>query len=239
VTRNDFSSTWYTVFLETMPLAATEAEIAFVLRHLPPARFPRLLDLCCGPGRHATQLATHGYTILGIDNNPDAIAKARRSPAANLTYLVHDMREIAALPGAFDGAINLWHSFGYFDDATNLDVLRQVRDKLRPGGRFVLDIYNRSSLERLPTTQRVDKAGVRIVTEHTWAGKRLTCSLRYNDGEPGDTFEWRLYTPDEILAMASDLGFRCLVACAWCDEQLPPAPDHARMQFVLEREDTR
>jgi SAM-dependent methyltransferase len=211
----------------------TESEVAFITRYLPPADFPKLLDVCCGYGRHAARLAGCGYTILGIDKNLDAIRHAQQIMFPNLEFRVHDMRDIESLPGTFNGVLNLWHSFGYFDDATNLDILRQIRDKLERGGRFIFDIYNRSSLERFPATRLVEKEGKQILTEYTWSGNRLTCTLSYN-GQVGDTFEWRLYTPDEIQAMTSELSLRCLVACAWFDEQVPPSSEQAHMQFVFE-----
>ena len=234
--RNDFSATWYTVFLDPIPARDSDTETAFVLRHLPPARFPSLLDLCCGSGRHAVRLATHGYQILGIDNNPHAIAQAQHNAAPHTRFLVHDMRDLGAIGETFDGVLNLWHSFGYFDDATNQDILRQIHAKLRPGGRFILDIYNRESLERFPARRQFEKEGMQVVSEYRWSGKRVACSLTYDGGAEADTFECRIYTPDEIRELTSELGFGCLVACAWFNEQIVPSPEHARMQFVFERE---
>lgn len=234
--RNEFSPTWYTLFLETMPVSASEAETAFVVRHLPPAQFRLLLDLCCGSGRHAARFAAQGYQLLGIDQNAAAIATAQQLALSGCRFAVHDMRHIAALPETFDGVVNLWQSFGYFDDTTNADILCQIHDKLRPGGRFVLDIYNRDALQRAPATQHFEKEGIPVTSSYTWAGKRLMCSLSYDDDSTGDTFEWRLYTPDEIQALAARLGFRCIAACAWFDEHLAPSADHTRMQFVFERD---
>jgi SAM-dependent methyltransferase len=147
------------------------------------------------------------------------------------------MRQLSALLGAFDGVVNLWHSFGYFDDATNTDILRQIRQKLRPGGRLVLDIYNRDALRRAHQTQTFEKDGVGVTSTFIWSGDRLKCLLIYNDGSGGDTFEWQLYTPEEIQTLAARLGFRSIIACAWFDERVPPSAEHTRMQFVLERDD--
>ena len=235
VTPNDFSATWYDIFLDPIPSRDTTAETAFVLRHLPPDRFPSLLDVCCGPGRHAMHLARHGYEILGIDKSRWAIDRAQRIVAPRARFLVHDMRDIEAIPATFDGVLNLWHSFGYFDDATNYDILRQINSRLRPGGRFVLDIYNRDSLVRLPLRREIVKEGVRVVTEYIWSGNRVTCKLTYDGDREGDTFEWRIYSPAEICEQTRQLRLRLLTACAWFDEELQPGPEHTRMQFVFER----
>ncbi|HEX5689506.1 MAG TPA: class I SAM-dependent methyltransferase, partial [Roseiflexaceae bacterium] len=204
--QNEFSDTWFALFLDPIPAKDSDTETAFVLRHLPPGSFRSLLDLCCGPGRHAKRLAALGYYVLGVDNNAGAIARAERSAAPHTRFLVHDMRDIGALDLTFDGVVNLWHSFGYFDDTTNADILRQIRDKLRPGGRFVLDIYNRDCLERLPQRRQFEKDGVHVVTEYQWSGKRVTCSLTYDHGAGSDRFEWRIYTPDEIREIAGAAG---------------------------------
>lgn len=205
---NRYSEAWYGIFLDTIPAQSTQAEVAFIQRHLPPDEFPRLLDLCCGSGRHATHLARRGYRILGLDANAHVIAEAQASCSQG-RFQVGDMRRLAHLGQTFDGVINLWHSFGYFDDETNRDVLRQVRGVLRPGGRT-------------------------IRTERSWQGARQRVVLHYED-RPGDVFEWRLYTPLEFQALCDDLGLNTLLACAWFDEDTPPAAQHARMQFLLER----
>ena len=124
--RNDFSATWYSVFLDPIPAQDSDAETAFVLRHLPPQEYPALLDLCCGPGRHALRLAAHGYNILGIDKNTQAIAQAQQHAVPHTQFLARDMRDLRAIDATFDGVLNLWHSFGYFDDVTNQDILRQI-----------------------------------------------------------------------------------------------------------------
>jgi hypothetical protein len=53
VTANDYSSTWFNLYSQRMDPARTKREAAFIAGRLPLDRFPRLLDLCCGQGRHA------------------------------------------------------------------------------------------------------------------------------------------------------------------------------------------
>lgn len=57
------------------------------------------------------------------------------------------MRRLDDLPSNFDGVICMWASFGYFDARTNEDVLRGFAERLRLGGRLVLDVYHREFLE--------------------------------------------------------------------------------------------
>ena len=144
------------------------------------------------------------------------------------------MRDLAALQQTFDGVLNLWHSFGYYDDVTNQDILRQVHDVLRPGARALFDIYNRDHMMRRPPLEVGERAGKTVRTSHSWRGNRHRVVLEY-DGQRQDTFEWRLYTPAEFEAICEEAGLRLLLKCAWFDPSLAPASEHARMQFLLER----
>ncbi|HKG95752.1 MAG TPA: methyltransferase domain-containing protein [Gemmatimonadaceae bacterium] len=59
--------------------------MAFLERALPRAAISRVLDLCCGPGRHALPLAERGYDVTGVDRDAAALGAARR--AAGLRML--------------------------------------------------------------------------------------------------------------------------------------------------------
>jgi hypothetical protein len=51
--KNQYSTTWFEVFLQPIQPVQTEREIAFIARWLPPPAYMTVLDLCCGQGRHA------------------------------------------------------------------------------------------------------------------------------------------------------------------------------------------
>ncbi|HIJ74982.1 MAG TPA: methyltransferase domain-containing protein, partial [Candidatus Hydrogenedentes bacterium] len=95
------------------------------------------LDLCCGPGRHAIAMAKRGVKVTAVDRTRFLLDKAReRAQAAqvDVEWVLSDMREFAR-PVAFDLAISMFTSFGYFEDRQdNLRVLRNVYQSLRPGG---------------------------------------------------------------------------------------------------------
>ena len=234
MTRNEFSREWYEIFLEPIAPENTEAEVALIERQLPPAEYPSLLDVCCGPGRHARALAARGYRVLGVDANGAAIARAHSESPPGAGFRVLDMRALDSLGERFDGVTNLWHSFGYFDDATNQDVLRQMGERLRPGGRVVIDVYNRDHIATLPLVETYERGGRLVKSTRSWSGPRHKVELEY-EGGGRDELEWRLYTPAEFRALAAAAGLRVRLACAWFRESLAPRPEHARMQFVLER----
>ncbi|HEX5547363.1 MAG TPA: class I SAM-dependent methyltransferase [Ktedonobacterales bacterium] len=242
MTPNAYSSLWFHLFLPLQTDESTEKDVAFLARQLPLPRYGHLLDLCCGYGRHAMRLAERGYQVTGLDRDPEAIAEAeRRTHVANqqVTYLVGDMREVGELPGTFDGVINMWQSLAYFDEATNAEVLRQVRSKLTPGGRFIVDIYNRDFFERNQGQKRQEIDSTIVESDGYMEGNRWHSVLTYRDAAGalvgGDHMEWQMFTSDEFVALAAQCGFTSRLACAWADETIPPSPDVARMQIVLER----
>lgn len=230
---NRFSETWCNLFLAPVPREQTVREVAFVARQLPLPQFTRVIDVACGMGRHCRELSASGYAVTGVDQAPALIERAREAcPACELRVL--DMRELASIDDRFDGALSLWHSFGYFDDPTNEAILRELHAKLRPGGRLILDIYNREHASRLPAVEWSQRAGVSVEARRSWQGSRWRVVLAY-DGVVGDEFEWRLYSPDEIRTLAEAVGFSTVCTCAWFDEAIPASAAQARMQLVFER----
>lgn len=145
---NSFQEWFDSPMYETMYAHRDDQEAqklsALIHSRFPVVEYPRLLDLACGRGRHCLNLARLGYSLTGVDLAPRAIAIAREKLASqNLKadFICGDMR--VPLPDTFDGIVNLFTSFGYFeDDEENRSVLRSMRQMLRPGGFLVLDFLN-------------------------------------------------------------------------------------------------
>jgi SAM-dependent methyltransferase len=230
---NAYSSQWFDLFLRTIPLAQTEKEVDFLRRVLPDPPFHRLLDICCGEGRHAIPLAARGYDVSGIDLDEAALAVARS--ALDSRQPIHcDVREMDRLAHAsFDAAICLWQSFGYFDEPTNVAVLRAIGNVLRPGGRLVLDVYHREFFERNVGTRLFEKGGRHVTESKRMTDNRLHVTLDYGEGR-SDQFDWQLFTPEELAALAASVGLRPVLTCSDFDERIAASADRPRFQVVLQ-----
>jgi len=125
-------------------LAAAPPEAAAVWKALKLKRGSRVLDLACGTGRHSILLARRGAAVLGVDKTPSYLEEARRRAASikNCRFALGDMRRLP-FENEFDGAINLWTSFGYFaKPSDDLKALKGVARALKPGGLFLIELVD-------------------------------------------------------------------------------------------------
>jgi SAM-dependent methyltransferase len=110
-----------------------------------------VLDLCCGPGRHAVPLAQRGWRVTAVDRTAFLLDRARERAGlagVSVEFVEADMRRFRR-PAAFDLALSLFTSFGYFSAREDdLEVLRNVRASLKPNGAFVIDVVGKEWLAR-------------------------------------------------------------------------------------------
>jgi SAM-dependent methyltransferase len=106
---------------------------------LPPGG--RVLDVPCGGGRHALELAMRGFRVTGVDLTPRFLAHARAQAVPIQGAVMWEQREMRDLPWQeeFDGAYCFGNSFGYLDDAGDAAFVAAVARALKPGGRFLVD----------------------------------------------------------------------------------------------------
>jgi SAM-dependent methyltransferase len=218
-----FSPAWFETFGRPDE-AATEREVVFLQRFLPspPAT---VLDVPCGFGRHIMALAARGYTVTGVERDPAVAAEAR---AGGVEVHELDVRRVHELTGTFDAVICMWASFGWWDDVTNAAVFAALAAKANRT--LVLDVYDPEFFRAHQWP--IENGGVREYKRVD--GNRLRTTLDYPDGS-SDTFEWRLYEPEELAALGAAAGLRLDAVCAGYSD-VPPTGDTARTQLIFRRD---
>lgn len=109
----------------------------------------RVLDLACGQGRHAHLLAEAGYDVDGLDFSRDLLKRAKqRGTGPTLRYTRGDMRKLPMRwRKRFDGIVNLFTSFGFFEDPDDdARVIAGCARVLKKGGVMIWQGGNRDGL---------------------------------------------------------------------------------------------
>jgi SAM-dependent methyltransferase len=169
-----------------------------------------ILDLACGPGRHAAQLASRGARVTGIDLSAVLLDTARL--VSGLNVVRGDMRILPYVDNSFDGVVNLFTSFGYFeDDDEHLAVLKEVSRVLRPAGTFVLDFLNaKSTVQNMVPRETTDmgRETVDVTREVTGGGRFVEKTIsRKSDGRVFKE-RVRLFSPEELISLVEAAGMK-------------------------------
>lgn len=123
----------------------TKKEISFLEKALPLKKRYKILDLCCGHGRHTLELARRGYDATGLDYSAYELALARAEAARKklaVRFVRGDARNFR-VGQKFDVITNLFtSSFGYGPLTDSIKNLESISRHLKKGGYFVLDTMN-------------------------------------------------------------------------------------------------
>ncbi|HTO21549.1 MAG TPA: methyltransferase domain-containing protein [Spirochaetia bacterium] len=214
--RDEFWETMADHMFTPARLAQAAEDIDHVLQLAAAPRGARVLDLCCGPGRHSLELARRGFTVTAVDRTQAyldrAAAKARELGLQSVAFLKDDMREFRK-PGAFDLVINLFTSFGYFEDpAEDLRVMENIRQSMEPGGKLVMEMLGKEPLAaRFRPHDWYEEGGVLFLEDRvlsrdwSWIDTRW---IRIEGTRRSEfTLSHRVYSAAELSALARRAGF--------------------------------
>jgi SAM-dependent methyltransferase len=175
-----------------------------------------VLDLCCGPGRFSIALAKRRFAVTGVDRTKYLLDKARaraRAAGVKVEWVKQDMRDFVR-PGAFDLALSMFTSFGYFDDKReDVGVLENIRESLRPGGVCLIEVGGKEWLARIfaPTTSAALPDGSMLVQRHVifddWTRIRNEWTLIRRGRAKTFRFHHTIYSGQELRDRMEQAGF--------------------------------
>lgn len=179
-----------------------------------------LLDVACGGGRHALEMARRGYSVEGVDTSATLVAHATRcayEDATRARFVQGDMRDLD-YQQQFDAVLLMNSSLGFFDDATNLATLGRVSDSLIDGGKLLLQCINPYQIDSYLKGFRLGwhaLAGGYLLREASFEPRSATLMIGYrfvmpsqsiDTAHPGDRI--RLYGYPELASMLKSVGLR-------------------------------
>jgi SAM-dependent methyltransferase len=211
----------------------TKAEVDFILAELNLNHGDNLLDVGCGSGRHALDLAGRGFQVVGIDPSKAMIQAARQAAFGmeNKPLFVQARAEEFKTGQKFKAALCLFTTLGQIEDGgDNRALINKVFNLLSPDGCFIVEIphpewvkVNLVSEEYIPSQKGVmyiersfsetDNTVTEIFTRVSRAERRVYL-LKY-----------RLFSLEELTSMLEKCGFS-IAALYGGYQDLPAGPDH-------------
>lgn len=201
---------------EDTVLAKTEVEDIINLLGLKTGQ--TVLDVGCGYGRHAVELAKRGFLVTGIDLAPkqiDAAVRRGDDMGVDIRFILGDAREME-FREKFEIVLSLFLTFGFFDEeADNQKMLSRMADALQPGGMLLMDLWNREKMIRDFSPYLVEERpdGIRIEKRwefDAWNGRlNWVNEVTFPDGRKESwDHSVRAYTLVELKRMYETTGLR-------------------------------
>jgi SAM-dependent methyltransferase len=217
-----FWETWASFMFSKERLENAPAEVTNIISLLKINPGASILDLCCGPGRHSLEFARRGFSVVGVDRTRTYLEKARKqaeTEGLDIKFIQEDMRSFC-MPGVFDAAINLFTSFGFFEDKKEDEqVAKNVHRSLKDGGAFIIDVMGKEVIARIFRERdwhEHDGAIVleerKVVKDWSWMENRW---IMLKEGKSEEfRYSLRPYSAVELSTLLSDCGFSNIKAYA-------------------------
>lgn len=180
----------------------------------------RVLDLCCGWGRHLIALDELGLAVAGVDYSADLLARLADHPQGRrlaARIVRGDSRRPPFRDAAFDGVVSLFSSFGYFGEEGDAQLLAGVARVLAPGGAAFLDVMNPEFVRAgLVPESRKEADGSVLVERRSLPGRCVRKDVElWRAGELLRSWyeEVRMYGPDELDVRIAAAGL--VVEARW------------------------
>lgn len=208
--KNWFNSPYYHILYKDRDFSEAEAFITRLLLEKNYPKTTKILDLACGKGRHSIYLSKMGYQVWGMDISEESIKSAKKQETANLHFAVQDMRD--EIPhGPFNLVLNLFTSFGYFDEVgDHLVALKRIKEVLSPHGELVLDFFNtQKTIRDLIETEIKTIEGITFhITRHVINGWIIK-DIEFKDGNQKFKFQERVRAlkQEDFVSFFAEAGF--------------------------------
>jgi D-alanine-D-alanine ligase len=198
----------------------TEQEIAMFIDILGLKPEHRILDLCCGHGRHSLCFAENGFSnIEGFDRSHYLIQRARtesRRRGVQIRFKEGDARKLSYAPDTFDFILILGNSFGYFETVhDDLLVLKEVFKALKPGGSLLVDVtdgdylrnnYKQHSWEWIDKKHFVCRERSLSTDKQRLISREMIFHVE-KGGIADQFYAERIYTPETLRELLCKAGF--------------------------------
>jgi len=176
----------------------------------------RVCDLCCGVGRHSLELARRGFRVTAVDRTKLYLETAKEkaeNEGLDIKFLQEDVRSFFR-PNSFEVVINLYTSFGYFEDPEdNRNTLKNIYKSLKNDGKLLLELIGKEVLARIFRERDWREEEDMLILEERKPSKDWgTIENRwiiFKDGKKYEySFSHKLYSAVELSNLLQECGFK-------------------------------
>jgi len=191
--ENWFDSKYYPVLYDNRDEGEANLFVKNLAAYLHMPENSKVVDIACGEGRFADQLAGYGHSVVGLDLSGQRIEKAKELEHDRLQFYVHDMRFPFHI-NYFDYAFNFFTSFGYFDTARdNHMAAHAFASCLKKGGTLVIDYFNEYVVEqRLVPEETIKKNDYTFHIRRSVEAGKIIKKIRVKDADGEHAYQERV-----------------------------------------------
>ncbi|MBS57613.1 MAG: hypothetical protein CL735_02495 [Chloroflexi bacterium] len=216
--NNFFGSDYLKIYSGNFDSKRTIAEVNFIIETLRLKPKSKILDLCCGQGRHSIELSIKGMNVVSqdlIQEYLDIAEEEAKAKKVNISTICSDMSTIP-FESEFDAIINMFTAFGYLNSKNDdFQVLKEMYKSLKPGGKLLIDTLNREwvIINNIEREWRQDKDGTLIIEERNFdletSRNHVSFKLVSPEGKIKEIegHKIRLYTLTELIQMLENANF--------------------------------
>jgi SAM-dependent methyltransferase len=200
-----------------------------------------VLDLCCGVGRHAIELARRGHSVAAVDITETCIERGReraRNLKTPVSWIRADAREFV-MPDAFQIIINLFNSFGYCEnEADDARILMNCYQSLQKGGKLLMELLSKETVAlTFQESYSFSVSGMDVEVKNKvmndWSWIETEWSFVKNGVPKELVFSQRLYAASELRELLKECGFKDI--CIYGNLKGRPYDHKAKSLVIVSR----
>ena len=213
-----FGSDYLKIYSGNFDTKRTIQEVNFIIQALSLSPQSKILDLCCGQGRHSIELSIKGMNVVSqdlIQAYLDIAEEEAKRKKVKISTICSDMKTIP-FESEFDAIINMFTAFGYLKSKDDdFQVLQEMYKSLKPGGKLLIDTLNREwvIINNIEREWRLDKDGTIIIEERNFDLETSRNHVSFKLVSPEakikeiEGHKIRLYTLTELIQMLEEANF--------------------------------
>ena len=172
VNNTYFDGFYQEVWRAIIPAGLTEREVEFMLPYFALKPGDKVLDIMCGYGRHAIELARKGIEVTAIDNLTSYIKEVNATAKKENLPITTIRADVAThnLDDEFNLALCMGNSLNFFNAGDSLQLLKNICDHLIPGGNILINTWSLAEIAIKHFTAH---------SSHSFAGIEFVNKARY------------------------------------------------------------